>query len=82
MLTELDPIAIVAVAGFSVCFAGLLALLLAAPRRDCFFLRWHPETRFLALVFAPSLLIVWPLVLLYWLMRAGVLPDDPDFYDD
>jgi hypothetical protein len=53
-----------------------------APRRNCFFLRWHPETRLLALIGAPFLIILWPLVLLIWLMRSGVIPDDPDFYDD
>ncbi len=31
---------------------------------------------------APFLLILWPLALLYWLMRSDVIPADPDFYDD
>ncbi len=66
----------------SVCIAGLVVLLLIAPRQNCFFLRWHAETRLLALMAAPFLLILWPLVLLFWLMRTGVLPDDSDFYDD
>jgi hypothetical protein len=48
-----------------VCATGLLVTLLAAPRRNCFFFRWHPETRLLALVVAPTLLILWPIVL-YW----------------
>jgi hypothetical protein len=82
MLSELDPIAVIAIVVFSTCFAGLIACLLVAPRRDCFFLRWRPEVRLLALIVAPSLLILWPLVLLNWLMRSGILPDDPDFYDD
>jgi hypothetical protein len=72
----------VAVAVFSVCFSGLVVVLLFAPRRNRFFLRWHPETRLLALIAAPLLIILWPLVLLIWLMRSGVIPDDPDFYDD
>lgn len=82
MLSELDPVAVIAILVFSACFAGLIACLLAAPRRDCFFLRWHPEVRLFALIVAPSLLILWPLVVLNWLMRRGILPDDPDFYDD
>jgi hypothetical protein len=57
-------------------------LLLFAPRRDCFFFRWHPETRLFALIASPSLLILWPLVLIYLLMRHGIIPSDPDFYDD
>jgi hypothetical protein len=81
-LADLPPTALVAVAVFSVCFSGLVVVLLFAPRRNCFFLRWHPETRLLALIAAPFLIILWPLVLLNWLMRSGVIPDDPDFYDD
>jgi hypothetical protein len=81
-LSELSPLAIIDIAIFSVCSAGLLACLLTAPRRDCFFLRWHIETRLLAIIVAPSLLVLWPLVLLSWLIRKGILPDDPDFYDD
>lgn len=81
-LIELNPVAIIDIAIFSVCSAGLLACILTAPRRDCFFLRWHPASRLLALLVAPSLLILWPLVLLNWLMRRGILPDDPDFFDD
>lgn len=81
-LTELNPIAVLDIAIFSVCMTGLIVSLLVAPKRDCFFLRWRPETRLLALIVAPSLLILWPLLLLNWLMRRGILPDDPDFYDD
>jgi hypothetical protein len=33
-------------------------ILLAAPRRDCFFFRLRPETRSLALLVSPTLLIV------------------------
>ena len=81
-LADLNPAAIVAAAILSIFMSGLLALLLFAPRRNCFFLRWHPEARFLALMVAPFLIILWPLVLLFWLMRSGVMPADPDFYDD
>jgi hypothetical protein len=31
---------------------------------------------------APFLLILWPLVLVSWLMRSDLFPDDPDFFDD
>lgn len=79
-LTDMSPIALVAVAVFSICFTGLIVLLVFAPRRDCFFFRWYHETRLLALMAAPFLLILWPLVLLTWLMR--LFPDDPDFFDD
>jgi len=81
-LADLSPAALAAVAVFSACLSGLIVVLLFAPRRNCFFLRWHPETRLLALIAAPSLIILWPLVLLVWLMRSGVIPDDPDFFDD
>jgi hypothetical protein len=81
-LADLPPAALVAVAVFSMCFSGLVLVLLLAPRRDCFFFRWHPETRFLALMAAPFLVILWPLVLLLWVMRSGVFPEDPDFFDD
>lgn len=81
-LDYLNPVALVAAAILSVCISGLVVLLLFAPRRNCFFLRWSPEARFLALIVAPFLLILWPLVLLFWLMRSGVIPDDPDFFDD
>jgi hypothetical protein len=71
-----------AAAVFSMCFGGLVVVLLFAPRRNCFFLRWHPEIRLLALIAAPFLIILWPLALLLWLMRSGIIPDDPDFFDD
>jgi hypothetical protein len=82
MLSDLNPVAIVDIAILSVCMTGLIVCLLFAPRRNCFFLRWHAATRPFALIVAPSLLILWPLVLLNWLIRRGILPDDPDFYDD
>ena len=48
-LADLNPIALLAAAVFSICFSGLIVLLIFAPRRNCFFLRWYPETRLLAL---------------------------------
>lgn len=81
-VNELNPVALVAAAILSVCISGLVVLLLSVPRRNCFFLRWSPEARMLALMAAPFLLILWPLVLFIWLMGSGVIPNDPDFYDD
>ncbi|MFP5237665.1 MAG: hypothetical protein ACLGSD_17355 [Acidobacteriota bacterium] len=82
-LADLDPRALVAIAVFTACATGLLMVLLFAPRRDCFFFRWHPETRFLALLVAPALLFVWPVVLFSWFIRSrGVDLDELDFYDD
>jgi len=49
-----------AVVCFVACSTCLFVMLLAAPQWDCFFLRWRPETRFLALLAAPTLLILWP----------------------
>jgi hypothetical protein len=31
---------------------------------------------------APLLIILWPLFLVSWVMRSGLFPDDPDFFDD
>ena len=81
-LGDLNPFALVVAAFFSLCFSGLIVLLLFAPRRDCFFLRWHAVTRLLALMAAPFLVILWPLLLVIWVMRSGFFPDDPDFFDD
>jgi hypothetical protein len=68
---------------FAACESCLLALLLIAPRRDCFFFRWHPETRFIALLVFPALLIIWPVVLYGWFLETrGIGPDDLDFGDD
>src|ERR1017187_8338884 len=47
---------------FAACTSCLFVLLLFAPRRNCFFFRWSPETRFLALLVSPVLLIIWPIV--------------------
>jgi len=58
-------------------------MVLAAPRRDCFFFRWHPETRFFALLISPVLLIIWPIVLYgLFLKSRGIGPDNLDFGDD
>lgn len=71
-----------AVICISACFASTVCWLLLLPRRNCFFLRWNPEGRLLALLAAPALAILWPLALVCWLMRRGIIPDDPDFYDE
>ena len=72
-----------AVVCFVACSTCLFVMLLAAPRRDCFFLRWRPETRFLALLVSPVLLIIWPIVLYGWFLKSrGIDPDDLDFGDD
>jgi hypothetical protein len=78
------PIAVhVAAICFTVCVVTLLVLLITAPWRDCFFMRWSPEVRFLALVVSPAMLIVWPIVLYWWFLKSmGVGPDDLDFDDD
>jgi hypothetical protein len=66
-----------------ICITAVLTVLICAPRRDCFFLRWHPETRLLALLVAPSLLILWPVLMYGWFLRSRrVDPADPDFMDD
>jgi hypothetical protein len=68
---------------FTVCTTVLLTALICAPRRDCFFFRWQPETRILALLAAPTLLIVWPILLYGWFLRSrGIGPEDHDFLDD
>jgi hypothetical protein len=71
----------------AICFVafstGLLVVLLTAPRRNCFFLRWRPATRFLALLVSPVLFIIWPIVLYgLFLKSRGIGPDDLDFGDD
>ena len=72
-----------AVIGFVLCATCLFVMIIAAPRRNCFFFRWRAETRFLALLFAPTLLIIWPIVLYGWLLKSsGIDPDDLDFDDD
>jgi hypothetical protein len=78
------PIAVhVAAICFVVCTTVLFMMLIASPRRNCFFFRWPPETRLLALIVAPTLLIIWPIVLYGWFIKSsGVDPDELDFYDD
>ena len=68
---------------FVVCATGLFVMLIASPKRDCFFFRGSPGIRLLALLVSPALLIVWPVVLYnYFLKSRGVDLDDLDFYDD
>ncbi len=67
----------------TVCTTVLPMALIFAPRRDCFFFRWRPETRLVALLVAPTLLIVWPIVLYGWFLHSrGIDPADHDFMDD
>lgn len=67
----------------AVCITTLLIALICAPRRDCFFFRWHTETRILALMVAPTLLILWPILLYGWILHSrGVDPADFDLFDD
>lgn len=83
LFLELPITAEAAVICFAACATGLLLLVLITPRRDCFFLRWHPEIRLFALFFSPVLLFIWP-ILLYalFLKSRGIEWDDPDFFDD
>ncbi len=79
---ELPIEAQVAVVCFAACATCLPALLLLAPRRDCFFLRWRPEKRLFMLLISPTLLIIWPVVLYALFLRSrGIGPDDLDFDD-
>ena len=83
LFLELPVAAQAAVLCFIVCATGLFAVLLLAPRRDCLFFRWRPERRFLALMFSPVLLILWPIVLYAWFLKSrGIDPGDFDFHDD
>jgi hypothetical protein len=83
LFLQLPVTAQAAVICFSACGSCLLVMLLAAPRRNCFFFRWHPETRFLALLVSPVLLIIWPIVLYALFLKSrGIGPDDLDFGDD
>ena len=80
---ELPFMAQAAVVCFVVCATVLFVMLIAAPRRNCFFFRWHAETILLSLVAAPTLLILWPVVLYAWFIQSrGIDPNDLDFYDD
>jgi hypothetical protein len=72
-----------AVVCLAACATCLFAMLLRAPRWNCFFFRWRPETRFLALLVSPTLLILWPIVFYAWFLKSrGIELDDPDFGDD
>ena len=83
LFLQLPTTAQVAVICFAACASCLFVMLLAAPRRNCFFFRWRPETRFLALLVSPVLLIIWPIVLYgLFLKSRGIGPDDLDFGDD
>lgn len=83
LFLELPTTAQAAVICFVACSSCLFVMVLAAPRRDCFFFRWHPETRFFALLISPVLLIIWPIVLYgLFLKSRGIGPDNLDFGDD
>lgn len=70
LFLELPIRAQVAVACLIACGTGLFAILLIAPQQNCFFLRWRPVTRFMALMVAPALLILWPIVLYGWFLKS------------
>jgi hypothetical protein len=83
LFLELPLAAQAAAICFVICISGLLVVLLTAPRQDCFFLRWTPPARFLALVVAPALLIIWPIVLYGCFLKSrGIGPGDLDFFED
>lgn len=83
LFLELPVSAQACVLCFIASATGLFAVLLLAPRRNCFFLRWRPETRLLALLFSPTLLILWPIVLYGWYLESlGIDPNDQEFGDD
>ncbi len=84
LFLQLPAAAQAVVVCFAACASCLFVMILAAPRRDCFFFRWRPETRFLALLVSPVLLIIWPIVLYALFLKSrGIGPDDLlDFDDD
>jgi hypothetical protein len=83
LFLELPTTAQAAAICFAACASCLFVMLLAAPRRNCFFFRWRTETRFLALLVSPVLFIIWPIVLYgLFLKSRGIEPDDLDFGDD
>jgi hypothetical protein len=75
-----------AVICISICLTAPLAILITAPQRNCFFLRWPPETRLLALLASPVMLIIWPFLIFARFLKArGIEPgsqDWDDFWDD
>jgi hypothetical protein len=80
---ELPVTAQASVLCFITSLTRLFVVLLLAPRRNCFFLRGRPETRFLALMVSPVLLIIWPIVFYALFLKSrGIGLDDPDFDDD
>jgi hypothetical protein len=80
---DLPVSAQLAVICFSFCATSLFAILMCAPRRNCFFLKWRMETRFLALFLSPLLLLGWPIVLYGLFLRSrGIRAYDPDFLDE
>lgn len=83
LLLELPIAAQAAVICFVACATGLFVILLAAPQRNCFFFRWRPEMRLLALLISPALLIVWPIVVYgLFLKSRGIRLEDMDYFDD
>ena len=83
LFLELPITAQAGVLCFVASVTGLFVALLFAPRRNCFFFRWHAETRFLALLVSPVLLIIWPIIVYAIFLRSrGIGPDDLDFGDD
>jgi len=83
LLLELPLAVHIAVFCFAICVTVPFGMLIAAPRRNCFFFRWSPEVRFLALVASPALLILWPILLYWWFLKSrGIEPDDLDFFED
>ena len=83
LFLELPITAKAAAICFVACASGLLLILLTAPRRNCFFFRWRPETRFFALLVSPTLLILWPVVLYALFLKSrGIGPDDLDYFED
>jgi hypothetical protein len=83
LFLELPIAAQAAVICFVACATGLFVVLLAAPRRNCFFFRWRPEIRLFALLFSPALLIVWPIVVYgLFLKSRGITLEDLDYFDD
>ena len=66
-----------------ICAAALFVILLTAPQRDCFFLRWTAPVRFLALIVLPALFIVWSIILYGWFLKSrGIGPEDMDYFDE
>jgi hypothetical protein len=83
LFSNLPATAQLAVVCISLCVSALGTLLIFAPRRNCWFFRRSPEARFFALLFAPALLILWPIMLFGVILKSrGISPDDPEFLDD